>query len=173
MAEMSIEVKERGPEIAVQCVWLVSGAAFAYWLDFGFTRMTHQVSWVGLIPSTQLSTSQYAEHGPKRFPIAFQAAFALASGGAMLLLPDTPRWYYSKGREAEGDDVLARLHDRPLEDEIVQDMKGAIMASLQLESQDEHKFNLLDLLWDRSDLGVGRRIRISFLLLSMQQMMGE
>ena len=46
MAEMSIDSKERGPEVAVQCVWLISGVALAYWIDFGFTRMTNQVSWV-------------------------------------------------------------------------------------------------------------------------------
>lgn len=46
MAEMSIESKERGPEVAVQCAFLISGVALAYWLDFGFTRMTNQVSWV-------------------------------------------------------------------------------------------------------------------------------
>jgi hypothetical protein len=45
-AEMSIENKERGPEVAFQCIFLVGGCAFAYWVDFGFTRMTNQVSWV-------------------------------------------------------------------------------------------------------------------------------
>jgi hypothetical protein len=73
MAEMSIESKERGPEVAVQCVWLISGVALGYWMDFGFTRMTNQVSW--------------------RFPIGFQALFALTSISGMIFLPDTPRWY--------------------------------------------------------------------------------
>lgn len=44
---MSTEIEERGPEVAVTCVFLVAGAAFAYWLDFGFTRMDNQISWVG------------------------------------------------------------------------------------------------------------------------------
>jgi hypothetical protein len=48
MAEMSIESKERGPEVAKQCAWLISGIALAYWLDFGFTRLDSQVSWVRL-----------------------------------------------------------------------------------------------------------------------------
>lgn len=43
---MSTEITERGPEVAVTCVFLVSGAAVAYWIDFGFTRMTNQASWV-------------------------------------------------------------------------------------------------------------------------------
>lgn len=73
MAEMSIESKERGPEVAIQCVWLISGVALGYWMDFGFTRMTNQVSW--------------------RFPIGFQVSFAIISFSGMIFLPDTPRWY--------------------------------------------------------------------------------
>ena len=48
---MSIEISERGPEVAVTCVFLVSGAAIAYWIDFGFTRMENQISWVRSLPS--------------------------------------------------------------------------------------------------------------------------
>ncbi len=73
MAEMSIESKERGPEVAIQCIWLISGVALGYWMDFAFTRMTNQVSW--------------------RFPIGFQIVFALISFSGMVFLPDTPRWY--------------------------------------------------------------------------------
>lgn len=90
----------------------------------------------------------------------------------MYILPDTPRWYYAKGRLEEGDDVLARLHDAPVDDLAVQEMKEAILASIRLESEETNKFDILDLFWDRSDLRAGRRIRISFLILSMQQMMG-
>lgn len=43
---MSLTEKERGPEVALQCVFLVSGCAFAYWVDFGFTRLDNQLSWV-------------------------------------------------------------------------------------------------------------------------------
>ncbi|OQV10735.1 hypothetical protein CLAIMM_14692 isoform 4 [Cladophialophora immunda] len=152
MAEMSITSKERGPEVAIQCVWLISGVALAYWITFGCTRMTNQVSW--------------------RFPIAFQASFATISIIGMFFLPDTPRWYYAKGRVAEGDSVVMRLHDRPMEDPVVQAMRNEILASIKLEEEDEHKFNPLDLFWDRSDLRAGRRIRISFMILSIQQMMG-
>ncbi|RVX74849.1 hypothetical protein B0A52_01126 [Exophiala mesophila] len=152
MAEMSINEKERGPEVAVQCIWLISGVALAYWVDFGFTRMTNQVSW--------------------RFPIGFQAFFAVISIIGMFFMPDTPRWYYARGRNEEGDDVVARLHDRPVEDPAVQAMRNEILASIKLEDEDEHKFNVIDLFWDRSDLKAGRRIRISFMILSLQQMMG-
>ncbi|PVH77658.1 general substrate transporter [Cadophora sp. DSE1049] len=151
-AEMSTEIAERGPEVAVTCVFLVSGAAVAYWIDFGFTRMANQVSW--------------------RFPIGLQVLFAIVAGTGMWFLPDTPRWYYAKGMDDKGDDVLCRLHDAPLDNPAVQNMKQGILASIKLEESNETKFNLLDLLWDRSDLRAGRRIRISFMILALQQMMG-
>ncbi|KIV98706.1 uncharacterized protein PV09_09533 [Verruconis gallopava] len=151
-AEMSTEITQRGPDVAVTCVWLVSGAAIAYWIDFGFTRMTNQISW--------------------RFPIAIQCLFALVAGTCMFLLPDTPRWYYAKGLIDEGDRTVCNLFDANIDDSRVQQMKQSILASIQLEEQDEHGFRILDLFWDTSDLRVGRRIRISFLILALQQMMG-
>ena len=44
-----------------------------------------------------------------RFPLAFQIVISLISIALLLPLPDTPRWYYAKGREAEADDTLRRL----------------------------------------------------------------
>lgn len=115
--------------------------------------MTNQVSW--------------------RFPIGFQAFFAIASGDVMLFLPDTPRWYYAKGRNAEGDAILAKLLDKDIEHPEVQAIRHDIISTIELESEEQNKFNIWGLLWDHSDLRVGRRIRISFMLLSLQQMMGQ
>ncbi|KAM5343677.1 hypothetical protein ACJ41O_012214 [Fusarium nematophilum] len=151
-AEMSTEHETRGPDVAVTCIFLISGAAIAYWIDFGFTRLDSQISW--------------------RFPIALQVLFAVCAGGITLFLPDTPRWYYAKGFEKEGDETLCRLFDADIDDERVQNMRNSILASISLESADERGFKILDLVWDRSDLRVGRRIRISFLILAIQQMMG-
>jgi hypothetical protein len=153
MAEMSIDHNERGPEVAIQCCLLISGVALAYWVDFGCTQLDSQVSW--------------------RFPIAFQSCFAIISLAGMFLLPDTPRWYYAKGRTLEGDSVLMRLHELPLEDEKVIHQKREILMSIELEEHGQNKLSLISLLWDNTELRVGRRIRISFLVLSIQQMMGK
>ncbi|KAK1763974.1 general substrate transporter [Phialemonium atrogriseum] len=151
-AEMSTEIEQRGPDVAVTCVFLVAGAAIAYWIDFGFNRLDSQISW--------------------RIPIAFQCVFAVFSGSIILVLPDTPRWYYARGLEKQGDETLSRLFDAPVDDPRVQHMKQSILASIELESKDTHKFDLMSLVWDRSELRAGRRIRISFLILAIQQMMG-
>lgn len=91
----------------------------------------------------------------------------------MFLLPDTPRWYYAKGRTEEGDSVLCRLHDLPLDDIKVQVMKQEILTAIEMESMEASKFNVLELFWDNSDLRAGRRIRIAFLLLLLQTLMGK
>lgn len=44
---MSIDAGGRGPEVAINCSSLIFGVALSYWVTFGFTRMTNQVSWVG------------------------------------------------------------------------------------------------------------------------------
>jgi len=88
-------------------------------------------------------------------------------------MPDTPRWYYARGRLAEGDSVLSRLHSLPLEDPKVQHQRSEILDSIALEEHEENKLSLKSLVWDNTELRVGRRIRISFMILSIQQMMGE
>jgi len=133
-------------------VLLISGVAIAYWLDFGMTRTQSQASW--------------------RFPIAFQAAFAITAFVIVFFLPDTPRWYYVKGRMADGDAVLERLFEAPLEDPRVKYVKDEILASIALENEEKAKFRISLIFWDNSELHVGRRIRIAFMLLFLQQMNG-
>jgi hypothetical protein len=61
---MSITTKERGPEVAIQCIFLVGGCAFAYWVDFGFTRMDTQISWV----RDSFKKYRLSAHRPSDFP---------------------------------------------------------------------------------------------------------
>lgn len=71
----------------------------------------------------------------------------------------------------EGDRVLEALHDKPLESEAVMGQKQEILDAIALEST-HAKINILDLVWDRSKLKTGRRLRIAFLILAIQQLMG-
>ena len=167
---MSIETKERGPDVAFMCILLVGGCAFAYWLDFGFTRMDNQISWVSLPPFLEHKLpANFLSEIPHRLP----RHFCRLIGYRHLSSARHPRWYFARRRNEEGLAVLARLYDRPADDPEVQELMQSILISIKIEEEDEHKFNYFDLFWDRSDLRVGRRIRIAFLILSMQQMMGE
>lgn len=106
-----------------------------------------------------------------RFPIGLQSLFAFISFCGVIMLPDTPRWYYVKGRFEEGDQVLAALHDLPLGDPHVQHQKKEIMDSIELE-KDHAEFNIWTLFWDNTELKAGRRVRIGYLILFWQQLMG-
>lgn len=71
---MSIEKKERGPEVAVQCAWLITGIAVAYWIDFGFVLLENQASWVSTSKVDDIRSNaltQFAEI-PHCFPICFR-----------------------------------------------------------------------------------------------------
>jgi hypothetical protein len=89
----------------------------------------------------------------------------------MLCLPDTPRWYYSKGRIVEGDEVLSRLFARSIDDPQVQQQKQEILDTVKLEFE-EGGIVWTDWFWDCSELQSARRIRTSFLILALQQLMG-
>jgi hypothetical protein len=43
------------------------------------------------------------------------------------------RWYYARGRIAEGDDVLSRLHDKPIEHPDIQETKREVFAAIAIE----------------------------------------
>ena len=124
----------------------------AYWIDLGFVQ--------GLDAYPDLW----------RAPITMQCCFAIFSAAGLWFLPDTPRWYYARGRIAEGDDVLSRLHDLPLEHEAVQAQRTEVLDSIR-DDEDTH-FNIWLLFWDNTESQVGRRLRTSFLILFVQQFLG-
>ncbi|KAL5363129.1 general substrate transporter [Aspergillus floccosus] len=159
MSEISLDAGTRGPEVAINCSALLAGVALSYWVSFGFTRMTNQVSW--------------------RMPIAIQSIFAIMSAAGMVFCPDTPRWYYARRRIEEGDATLARFYgvyrdgtpdfqDYPE----LQSIKSDVMQNFEVETEEENRLTLLSLIWDNTPLRVGRRVRISFMILAIQQMNG-
>lgn len=151
MAEMSLEAGERGPEVSYQLALLISGVALAYWIDLGFVQGLEANPWLW------------------RIPLAMQSCFAIFSTTLLCFLPDTPRWYYARGRYDEADRVLARLHSLPVEHETVQQQREDVLASLKEEESDSSSFNFWLLFWDNSELQFGRRLRTSFLILWAQQ----
>lgn len=153
MSEMSLEAKERGPEVSYQLALLITGVALAYWVDLGFVQGLHKHAWLW------------------RIPLAMQCCFAIFSAILIAFLPDTPRWYYARGREAEGDSVLARLHGLPVEHESVQMVRDEILASIK-EQDDDGVISFWLLFWDNSELQFGRRLRTSFLINWAQQFLG-
>ena len=155
MAEMSLEASERGPEVSYQLALLISGVALAYWIDLGFVQGLEAHPWLW------------------RVPLAMQSCFAIFSTCLLAFLPDTPRWYYARGRYDEADRCLARLYALPVEHEQVQQVREEVLGSLKEEESDSSSFNFWLLFWDNSELQFGRRLRTSFLILWAQQFLGN
>ena len=89
---------------------------FVGWLEFGFYFIRqNQVSW--------------------RFPIAFQAFFALIVMTMVPFLEESPRWLLSKDRTAEAAVVLSKLENEPADSELIAARVRVIRNSIELDSQ--------------------------------------
>jgi hypothetical protein len=94
----------------------IIGLCIAYWLDYGLSFAAGGIQW--------------------RFPISFQAFFAVCLVLQMIPLPETPRYLIEKGRNTEAASILARLHgpDVSVDDEEVVFQRRQIETSLEIES---------------------------------------
>ena len=107
-----------------------------------------------------------------RFPVAFQAFFAILTVAAFWGIPDTPRYYYATGQNDQGDAILQQVYGATLEKEHVQHARDEIIASLELERADSAKLKVTDFFWDTSSLQAARRIRTGVLLVGIAYLMG-
>ena len=151
VAEMAVDKRQRGRSVNSMIASATIGTASAYWVDFGMVFTHGQVVW--------------------RFPVAFQIFFSVVSISILWWLPDTPRWYYAKGREAEGDRVLERLHGKTLSVEMQQD-KLEIFASIELENAGTAGLRLKDFFWDTSEMQSARRIRTGMIVFALTYLSG-
>ena len=99
VAEMAVDAGKRGRGVDMLIAMATTGTSLAYWVDFAMLFATGQVVW--------------------RFPVAFQTVIALISIALLSPLPDTPRWYYAKGREGEADQVLQQLCSAEAEEQVL------------------------------------------------------
>ena len=107
----------RGALVCAQSTLTIVGLCIAYWLDYGMSFVSSSAQW--------------------RFPITFQAFFAVCLVVQMLPLPDTPRWLIEKQRNDEAGTVLARLQpSQPAteEDGEVRQLRQQIEDSIALDS---------------------------------------
>jgi sugar porter (SP) family MFS transporter len=108
--------ENRGVLLSMQGTVTIVGLCIAYWLDYGLSFADGGVQW--------------------RFPISFQAFFAVCLVLQMIPLPETPRYLVERGRISEATSVLARLagKDVPENDEEVVFQRRQIESSLEIES---------------------------------------
>lgn len=142
--------KQRGWQVCCQLTTMLFGLMLAYWINYGFYFHTSSAQW--------------------RFPLAFQAVFAIYCIGVTMFLPDTPRWLLRYRPESgKGEKVLARLRGKSVDDKRVQREKAEIVEAIKIESREEGSW--MDLFKD-SGIAANKRFFLALGIQFMQQMSG-
>jgi MFS family permease len=109
--------ERRGRLLSAQGTVTIVGLCIAYWIDYGLSFVDSPVQW--------------------RFPISFQAFFAVCLVLQMIPLPETPRWLCEQDRSDEAGSILARLQlEQPANQstpEVIR-LRRQIETSIEIES---------------------------------------
>ncbi|OQD72410.1 hypothetical protein PENDEC_c021G03410 [Penicillium decumbens] len=141
---------QRGWHVSCQLTMMLFGLMLSYWINYAFYFHPGQVQW--------------------RFPIVFQAVFALYILIITPFLPDTPRWLMLHDTSpARGTGVLAKLRGKPEDDPIVQKEKSDIMSAISIESEEEGSWRALFM---DGGCAANKRFFLAVGIQFMQQMSG-
>ncbi|KAJ5023037.1 putative sugar transporter [Bipolaris maydis] len=104
----------RGKMVMLEGMFAIGGVALAVWLDFGFFFLkNNSANW--------------------RFPIAFQAVFALGVASLIFMLPESPRWYIKNENYEAALKSLSRLNGLPEDSTLLQQEVEVIRDSITQE----------------------------------------
>ncbi|KAF5365193.1 hypothetical protein D9758_005320 [Tetrapyrgos nigripes] len=144
----------RGRIVASEPMFVGIGIVTAYWFDYGMNFI-----------SSNSSSASIAW----RLPIACQILFTIVVSILILAVPESPRWLYQKGRDAEAMQVLSDVYDKPFDDiEVVKEARD-IKEAMKLE--EENAFQWRNLL-QRDSVQTGRRVLLAWGMQCMNQIGG-
>ncbi|PWN49912.1 putative sugar transporter [Violaceomyces palustris] len=105
----------RGVMVCLDLTALNFGIAISYWTDYGFNfgGVTGNKAW--------------------RIPILLQLVFIVVLAITAFIIPDTPRWLLSQGRDADAMAILERLNNAPASTPKVQEAYAGIAQALEHE----------------------------------------
>ncbi|KAM5343601.1 hypothetical protein ACJ41O_012138 [Fusarium nematophilum] len=111
------EGTKRGRLVSAEVMFVGIGIAFAYWWDFAFSYVGGPFAW--------------------RWPIAFQAVFALWVIVIVFGIPESPRWLLNHGNKEEAIEVLSAIYDKPVDHPDIIREVSSIEAALSMEAEAE------------------------------------
>lgn len=89
----------------------------------------------------------------------------------MFALPESPRWLFNHGREAEAVEVLCAVYDRGAEDELIVGEKTAIIQAIELERSSLRTKSFFSIL-QHDDVNTRRRVLLAWLAQFANQLGG-
>ncbi|KAE8154634.1 general substrate transporter [Aspergillus avenaceus] len=101
----------RGLLICIEGSTVAIGTLISYWVDFGASYGSPDLTW--------------------RFPIAFQCLFGFIIIFGLWVLPESPRWLFTRERYEEGEKVIAALQGKAINHHDVQLQKNIILDSIR------------------------------------------
>ena len=142
---------QRGWHLSCQLSTMLFGLMLAYWVNYGFYFHLGPVQW--------------------RFPILFQAVFAIYILAVVPFLPDTPRWLMlHEATPEKGTYVLSKLRDKAIDDQMVQKEKNEILSAINIEAEEEGSWKSL---FSDGGCSANKRFFLAVGIQFMQQTSGE
>ncbi|RAK73004.1 sugar porter family MFS transporter [Aspergillus fijiensis CBS 313.89] len=156
----------RGTLLVLEEFFIVLGIVIAYWITYGTRYMAGEWAW--------------------RLPFLLQMAPAIILVAGVIVLPFSPRWLASKGREEEALQSLSRLRQLPATDKRVRqefmDIKAEVRFHQEINAQKHPNLQggglksslLLEMAgWaDCFKSGCWRRTHVGVMLMFFQQFVG-
>ncbi|OJJ50375.1 hypothetical protein ASPZODRAFT_13459 [Penicilliopsis zonata CBS 506.65] len=140
--------ENRGSYLTIQSGNINTGFVLSNWLTLGASYASSQFQWT--------------------FPIAVQVLFALYLLATVPFLVESPRWVAHHRSLDEATLIIARLHDRPVDDPLVLQIREEIRHALEDEQESA---SWADLFRNGGQQNC-RRMLLGFGVLYMQQLTG-